>query len=234
MSKKLLSALLVGTVLTLSSAAHAATSDVFTGVDIAHNSWYAYLGGVTALSGQDISTQEGWLARVAGGYGQYDYNKPLVGNIDGDVGNVDLMVGYGMPISGGKVSAYLGANWTDHDLSPNDPANDARGSKLGVKGQLEAFFSPMDHVSGDAMASYSTAFSTYWSHFNLGYNFGGFAVGPEVGLNGNDEYNEFRYGAEVNAIDLGFASVALHGGIVASNRNGGDGGYGGIGFNRRF
>jgi hypothetical protein len=234
MAKKLLSALAISAALTLSATAHAASTNVFTGVDFAHDSWYAYLGGVTALQGQDILSQSGFLGRASVGYGQYDYNKPGTGNIDGDVTDLDLMVGYGENFSGGRVSGYIGGDWINHDLSPDDPLADADGSRFGLKGQLEVWFSPADHFQGSALGSYSTAFDTYWSHFDVGYNFGAVTIGPEVGLIGNDDYNEFRYGAQVGGIDLGFASTALHAGVANSNRSGGDGGYGAVSFARNF
>lgn len=234
MSKKILSALLVGTVLSISTVAHSASTDVFLGADVAHNSWFAYVGGVSALQGQDIATQSGFLARLAGGYGQYHYNRPGTSSVDGDVGDGNLMVGYGSPFSGGHVAAYIGGDWTDHHLSPNDPLNKARGTRGGVKGQLEFTFSPMDHITGGAMGSYSTAFQSYWSRVNVGYNFGSVTVGPEIGFNGDKSYDEIRYGAQLGDIDLGFATTSIHGGYVNSNRHGGDGAYGAVGFSRRF
>lgn len=234
MSKKFLSALLVGTALTLSTLAHASSTQVITGVDVSHNSWYAYLGGVTALSGQDIATQAGWLARLTGGYGQYRYGRTGLSSVDGDVVDGDLMIGYGMPITNGHVAAYLGGDWTNQNLSPNDPLNSVHGSEGGVKGQLELSVSPVEHVGLGAVGSYSTAFQTYWSRLHAGYNFGAFSIGPEVGFQGNKEYNNARYGAQISDIDLGFAQTSLHAGYVSSNRNGGDGGYGEINFAKRF
>jgi hypothetical protein len=234
MSKKILSALLVGTVLTISTAAHATSTSVFTGVDVAHNSWFAYVGGVTALQGQDITTQAGFLARLAGGYGQYHYNRPFTTSVDGDVGDGNLMVGYGSPFSGGHIAGYIGGDWTDHHLSPNDTLNKTRGTRGGAMGQLELNFSPADHFNGNVLGSYSTAFNTYWSRADVGYNFGSVTVGPEIGFSGDKSYDEIRYGAHLSAIDLGFATAGLHGGWVNSNRRGGDGGYGDVGFSRRF
>ena len=237
MSKKILSALLVGTALTISSLAHAASTDVFTGVDVAHDSWFAYVGGVTALQGQDIATQSGFLARLAGGYGQYNYNKPGTGNIDGDVGNANLMVGYANVFQGGRVTGYVGLDWIDHSISPNDPLNSANGGRLGAKGQLEFTFNPVDHIDVNAIGTYSTAFRTYWSRFEVGYNFGPVSVGPEIGFAGNEEYNDVRYGAQLSTLALGFATAALQGGWVNGHRNGtndGNGGYGAVGFSRRF
>ncbi len=234
MSKKLVSALVIGAALALSAPAHAASTLVFTGADGGPHSWWVYLGGVTALQGQDIATQPGFLARLAGGYGQYSYHRPGLSGVDGNVGEGDLMVGYGMPFANGHVAAYIGGDWIDHSLSPSDPKNGAHGSEGGLKGQLEANFHPMDHILANAMGSYSTAFRTYWTREDVDYNFGAFSLGPEVGFEGNKEFNSFRYGARLGDIDLGFADVALHAGGTTSNRNGGDGVYGNIGFSKRF
>ncbi|TAL39348.1 MAG: cellulose biosynthesis protein BcsS [Alphaproteobacteria bacterium] len=235
MKNKILSALLVGTILALAAPAQAATTIVFTGVDVAHNSWSAYLGGVTALSGQDITSQDGWLARAAIGYGEYDYDRPgILSDVDGDYTDGDLMIGYGHSFGNGRVSAYLGGNYQHHDLSPDDPLNEVEGGEGGVKGQLEFRLAPVDHVTVNAIGSYSTAFENYWSRLDVGYNFGGFSVGPEVGLYGNDEFNAARFGGQIRDIDLGFAAMDLHGGWVNSNRRDGDGGYGALGFSKLF
>jgi hypothetical protein len=235
MSKKLVSALVIGAALALAAPAHASSTLVFTGVDVAQRSWWAYLGGVTALQGQDIATQPGLLARISGGYGQYSYTRKGLSGVDGDMGDVDLMLGYSMPLSNvGKVTGFIGGDWADHSLSPSDPLNSVHGSEGGLKGQLEFAFHPMDHIEANAMGSYSTAFRTYWSREDIDYNFGAFSIGPEVGFEGNKEYNSIRYGARIGDIDLGFADVALHAGGVSSNRGGGDGAYGNIGFSKRF
>jgi hypothetical protein len=236
MKNKILSALLVGTVLALAAPAQAASTIVFTGVDVANNSWHAYLGGVTALSGQDITTQDGWLARVAAGYGEYEYGRPgILSDVDGDGTTVDLMAGYGFNLGqGARASVYLGGNYQHHDLSPDDPLNEVEGGEGGVKGQLEFRFAPVDHVGVNAIGSYSTAFDTYWSRLDVGYNFGGFSVGPEVSFFGNEEFNAHRFGARVGDIDFGFANLALHGGWANSDREDGDGGYGGLDFSKLF
>lgn len=235
MSKKLLSTFLVGTVLAIAAPAQAATTDVWAGANVAHNSWFAYVGGATALQGQDILTQPGFLARLSGGYGQYSYGRTGLSDVDGDVGQADLMLGYGVPFAGGHASAYVGGDWIDQKLSPNDPNNSAHGSEGGLKLQLEATdLKPMDHIVANGLANYSTAFRSYWSHFDVGYSFGNFSLGPEIGFMGNKEYNEVRYGGKVGDIDVGFADTSLHVGYVASNRNGSDGAYGEIGFNKNF
>lgn len=234
MKNKILSALLVGTVLALAAPANAASTIVFTGVDVANNSWHAYLGGVTALSGQDITSQDGWLARAGVGYGEYEYGRGILSDVDGDMTTGDLMIGYGHSFANGRVSAYLGGNYQHHDISPNDPLNEVEGSEGGVKGQLELRFSPVNNVGVNAIGSYSTAFDTYWTRLDIGYNFGGFSVGPEVSFSGNEEYNSTRFGGRIGDIDLGFANVALHGGWVNSNREDADGGYGALDFSKLF
>ena len=72
-------ALVLATVMMVGSGvSEAGRTGVWTGVDLSPDSWYAYLGAVTALSGQDITTQGGWLLRGSVGYGKYDYLAPAV------------------------------------------------------------------------------------------------------------------------------------------------------------
>lgn len=242
MKNKILSALLAGTVLALTVPAHADTTQVFTSFSAQKHAWYVHAGGVTALSGENISSQDGWLARLGVGYGEYSYTTvapgfPLVPiDIDGQVYDGDLMIGYQHFVdSKTRLSAYLGGNWENQDLDPSDPnGTHVEGSRGGVKGQLEIWSMLTDKVPFTAIGAYSSAFRTYWTTTSVGYDFGGFTVGPEVGFQGNRGYNEFRYGAAISDIDVGFAKTKLIVGGEHNTRRDASGMFGSIGFSRNF
>jgi len=237
MLKKILPLAAIIGALTFSTVAKAESTSVFTGFDAKKNSYYLYAGGVTALQGQDILTQDGFLVRGMLGFGQYTYKTVAVpgGSVDGDVYDADLMLGYGHFFDGGSISVYLGPNYENQDLSPNDASNSANGDKVGAKGQLELTINPVANISAGAIGAYSTAYRTYWSQLHAEYDFCSFKLGPEVSFLGNKEYDQQRYGAALRDIDVGFAKTKLYVGWANSDgANSDDSIYGGIGFSRAF
>jgi len=236
MKKSLVSALLAGLLLATPLSSQAATSKAWTGVDFGPDSYFVYLGGVTGLSSQDIHTQDGWLLRGSVGFGNYDYDTVAVpgGNVDSDVRQGDVMVGYGHNFSNGRISAYLGGEIQNHDPSPNDPNNSVDGTQGGVKGQLELEAKPAQDVELWLVGNYSTSFDSYWTHGFVGYDFGPVTIGPELGFTGNEEYNQVRYGVSAGGLDLGFVDARAYAGYANTNGQGDDGMYGGVSFGKAF
>jgi hypothetical protein len=237
LKRNIIPAVVLAAVMTVGSGtSEAGRTGVWTGVDFAPDSWYTYLGAVTALSGQDITTQDGWLLRGSVGYGEYDYQTTAVagGEVDADTRAFDLTIGYANFFDRGSVKAYLGGDIINHDDSPDNPNSEVDGTQGGVKGLLELDLKPMDRVGLGAMGSYSTAFDTYWSRFTANYDFGAFALGPEVLFLGNEDYNQSRFGAAISGIDVGFANIRLYGGHASTRGRGDDGAYGGIAFGGDF
>lgn len=237
MQKNKIMAALVAIVLAgVPASAKAENVGIWTGVDFGPDSYFAYLGGVAGIMGQDISTQSGFLARIAGGYGQYDYNTVAVvgGNVDGDVAQGDLMIGYRSVFPSGNLSVFVGGEYQNHDQSPRDLGNSVDGSEGGVKGLAELSLNLVSQLDFNGIGSYSTAFDSYWSLATLGWNFGPVTIGPEVRFLGNEEFDQIRYGGQAGNIDLGFANVSIYGGYASTRGRGDDGAYGGIGFGKRF
>lgn len=236
MKNKILSLLLAGTIISAAATAQAGSTGVWTGFDISPDSYFIYLGAMTALQGQDIQSQDGWLLRGDAGYGEYDYDTVAVpgGNVDGDVSTGDILVGYRHFFPAGYVTGFLGGDIQHHNISPNDPGNSVDGSEGGVKGALELFASPAANIEIQALGNYSTAFDSYWSRLTVGYNFGPVTIGPEVRFLGNEEFHQVRYGASISGFDIGFANVSINGGYANTSDRGDDGAYGGIGFGANF
>ena len=229
----LLAALLAAPV----SSAQAAGSKVWTGVDFGPKSYYTYVGGVTGLTGQNILNQDGWLLRASAGYGQYNYDTVAVagGNVDGKVKDGDLMLGYGHEITNGRITGYIGAETQDQNLSPNDVNDAVRGAAAGLKAQAELELKPVDKVSANVVGSYSTAFRTYWTHGDVGYDLGYVTVGPEVGFIGNSAYNQSRFGGALSNIKLcDFAKAKVYAGYADTQGLGASGAYGGLGLSANF
>ncbi|NBX04075.1 MAG: cellulose biosynthesis protein BcsS [Alphaproteobacteria bacterium] len=230
--------LLTSAIALASTAAHAESTLVFTGASFTEDSYYTYLGGVTALN-HDLG-KDGFLVRASGAWGEYSYDRTGTTSVDGDVGAGDLMVGYqhffaaANAFKGGRVTLYVGGDYQNHDLNTVDTLNPVRGSEGGLKGQADLSLNLIDKVSLDLNGSYSGAFNTYWSKAQLGYDINGIKVGPEASFLGSESYDQQRYGAFVKGIDLGVAKLGGSAGYADSIRRGNDGAYGEVGLSFTF
>jgi hypothetical protein len=212
-------------VLTMTAAAKAERTLLFTGGSFTENSFYAHVGGVHAFSG-DLK-KDGFLLRATGAFGGYDYDRPGTTSVDGDVYAFDLMGGYQFFAQNNRFSFYVGGDYQNHDLSPNDVGNPVRGDEFGVKAQAEASLHFTPQLSLDVIGSYSSAFDTYWSKLQPGYHFGKVVAGPKASFMGSESYDQQRYGVFVKDIMLGNAlSLGASAGYAETEGRGEDGAYG--------
>ncbi len=235
-------------ILSLSQVPHAAAVDVneanittanslvyFSGTNIKERANYSYAGIVYALNG-DLS-REGLLLRGVFGLGEYEYDTLGVvgGEVEGDLTQFDITIGYQMYRDQTRLSGYIGVNYQDHDLDPQDLANSTRGDELGLIVQAEIETTLSHSLLASIITNFSTANDSYWSRVRLGRKFDRFTIGPEFLAMGNEEYDGQRYGVFINGIDLGFANIGVSGGFADVNGTQGDSSaYGSIGFSKTF
>ncbi|HWV81646.1 MAG TPA: cellulose biosynthesis protein BcsS [Hyphomicrobiaceae bacterium] len=216
----------------------------YTGADFAKDSFYSYSGAVISLQ-RDLS-RSGFVFQGFAGYGSYEYDSTVPGGkVDGDVTQLAAMLGYLWVRQGAAVGLYIGADYHDHDLTPNDPTNSVRGDEVGfrVGGDIR-LYGPQHYFSLEGY--YSTAFDTYWSRARVGMNLGRFIIGPEASADGNDGYDAQRLGAfAMFKLDIfgprNPAELTIHGGYqfvdddnnsFRASSSGGEGAY--AGFNLSF
>jgi hypothetical protein len=208
----------------LGSAARAQDSTLLSvGVDGRDRSYYTFLLARHHLAGN--FADDGFLIRGLGLLGEYEYNSNAVagGEVDGDVAAFDAMVGYQKGVGGLFLRGYVGVDYEDHDLSPDNVIDTNRGSDFGLKvlGELESdYVSP--HYVG-LIGSYGTAKERYWLRLRGGYNFEGYIVGPEGLLTGNEESDERRLGAFLTVTRLGPIGVSVSAGYSDTDDNRGGG-----------
>lgn len=231
--------LLAGVALTLlSNTAEARSTQIFAGTSLTEDSHYTYIGGITALN-SDLD-KDGFLARALIGAGGYDYSRSPAPSIDGDITSGDLMVGYQKflaqnALTASRLTFLVGIDYQNHDLSPNDPANDVNGSETGLKGQIESQFKPSASTQLDIAGSYSTAYDTYWIRTQFGCDALGVNIGPELTFLGNEAFDQQRYGAFVNKITLvNSLDLGISAGYSDSSRRGDNGLYGEVGLSYSF
>jgi Cellulose biosynthesis protein BcsS len=174
---------------------------VFSGSDYKESSNFSYIGAVHAFNG-NLGT-DGFLVRIFGGFGNYEYDTPAVlgGNVDTDLFAGDLTIGYQTFGSGLRLSGYIGASYENHDRSPEDPGNVVQGDEVGFKGILELETLENSPIYVGAIAGYSTGFDSYWARGRMGANVGrGIVIGPEIIGLGNEGFDQIRYGAFISGL----------------------------------
>ncbi|MEL6422944.1 MAG: cellulose biosynthesis protein BcsS [Pseudomonadota bacterium] len=200
----------------LSTAASAQSTYVFSSFDTTDTADIGFIGGVMAVNG-DINA-DGVLLRLSGLHGTYSYALGA-GENDVDVTAVDAMVGYQTFRDGLRLSGYIGVEHRDSDLALVDPNNPTQGDEVGAKVQLELATTAGTPLYLSLIGSYSTAFDTYWTRGRVGYDFGGFVIGPELMALGDEGFDQIRYGGFVDIQIPGMRNVAigLSGGGVDSD-----------------
>ena len=216
----------------------------FSGSDWSKDASYFYSGLIFALN-RDLG-RDGIVLRGFAGVPMYEYDSSVPGGVvDGDGVQGDLMIGYLWHRDRVTFSAYVGVEYQDYDLTPDDPTSKVRGSEVGLKvaGDIaSAYGSPLYwNIHG----SYSTAFDTYWARGRIGYDAGRFVIGPEVIAMGNEGFDAHRIGGFVTLrVDLSPSLQSEITGYVGhqfvdddsgtTSTRGGEGTYGGIGFSLVF
>lgn len=213
-------------------AARAETgSFVFAGGDVSEGGFFAYAGGGFRPNG-DIDSS-GWLLRGFVGGGSYEYDAGGATDAQDDLVTLDLMVGGQSVGERTRIAGYIGANFQDHSIS-DDPFNDMDGDEWGVKGQVEVYSEPSPNTMFLGILSYSTANETYFGLGRAGWRLGdgGVFVGPEVGLGGNERYDQWRAGVHVTGFKVG--PLGLGGSVGYGDSDDEDGVYGSIGLTMRY
>lgn len=230
-------ATLVFGALCITTPAYADSTATWAGVDVTDDSSFVYLGGFHALNG-DLDL-DGYLIRASVGYGDFDYNTVAVTGlgVDGDAFAADLMGGYQHYFWDNtfRFSGFVGIDYQNVDVSPNDPGNTATGSETGVKGLLDLTAMLSENVDMNANVSYSTAFETYYGSATVGYDFGPLTLGPEITFLGNEEYDQQRFGARVSDINVGNVfGLSLNAGHAEGSGTADDSFYAGLTIDRSF
>jgi hypothetical protein len=205
----------------------AQTGIALAGVEAGNDAQYAYLGTVLPLPGQALG--QGWAQRYWLDYTGYIYEKGPGQEIDARVGGVEAALGYTGSSAAGWWGVYLGARYGETRLSPEDPGNEESGAQFSGKLQIEgeAALSPTWRING--IANHLIGLSSYWSRLQLQTRLDNqLLVGPELIVQGDNNYSLYKLGVFVGGIKLG-RDAALTVKAGASNQDSGStGAYAGV------
>jgi hypothetical protein len=196
----------------------------------------SFAGGYVgfAISPQRNLWADGVVLRVAAVGGSYDYNGAIpFNNLHVTIIAGEAMVGYRIAVDSTKtrwLTGYIGANAESHDQL--DPAATIRGSRGGLKGLVEYGGPIVPNLNLFALATYSTAFDSYFAMGRLQYGIArAVQFGPELSTSGSIAYSDVRAGAAVT-FDTNFGSLSFAGGYLWNTRSTGisgkDGFYGNV------
>jgi hypothetical protein len=166
------------------------------GFDAAPQSLYWYSEGVVALN-RDIG-RDGFLLRSYGSLAVYQYPSPLEGrgNIDGQLWQLDVMPGYQIVRGASTLGGFVGFDYQESSLEPDDPTNPQRGTATGVKLEGHYYFDDATQPYDISLVGeYSTAFATYYAELRLGARvWDKLFVGPALEVDGATGYDAQRLG----------------------------------------
>ena len=201
------------------------TWEIWGGADVNANSWSAYSGTTTALSG--FLETDGWRLRIGDGYGTYSYESDG-STIRGHVGFGELLLGYQHQLGSLTLKGFVGAAAEAHTLSPFDTETTVVGTDYGVKTALESWWEITPEVWTSLDLSWSSVHGgTYAAHARAGYRIEPeLSLGMEASANGNSEYDGGRVGALVRFAWPGGETSASAGASI--DRSGELGGYGAL------
>lgn len=205
----------------------------WTGFDITGSSYAVYGGAFTALSGQDVFSEEGWLLRGTFGGGEYSFDLDSGEEVDVVAYSADVAIGRSLFFNNGSASFYTGIGAVRTERSSIDPGNNFTETDPSLRLSADIYLSPLKDTTVLALGSYSTDADAYWTHAAASYNFGPFALGPTVGIAGDNDYQQLRFGATISNIDVKFATAHINSGYVRDQDNKGSGFFG-MGIGRTF
>lgn len=207
---------------------------VFSGTDFnSFNSRFGFVGTTIAPWGLDTT---GFRAGGFSGLGSYTYQTNDGTKGGGKFVTTDAMIGWAVASANSNTKLMVGANFQDHKLDSPDPTNPVQGAKTGFKGQIDTYINPTPSTMLFGLASYSTAFQTYFTEAKAGIALSddrGVFVGPQFIALGNARFDQWRVGLHLTGVRFGYLEIDLAGGFLRDSGSG-NGAYGTIGGSFRF
>ncbi len=177
----------------------------FAGSDVSSKGSFSTIAGVIApLPIADSDIGNGWVARMVGFAGRYEY-KSGTNTIQARGVSGGLALGYVESGEKGWWGAYMGPNMSYNKLSPDDVSNKSRGRQWALDTQIGGERSLTKDFKLNGSISYQFFNNNnFWSRvrplMRLEDNI---FIGPEFVYQGDNSYRAGQIGAVVTGFDLG-------------------------------
>ena len=183
---------------------HQARLLVFSNADIWREGGFGYGGVVWAPDGLD---RQGPVLKLVFGGGTYRYLSGALGNteVQGHELAAAVLPGWRFVRDNLTVTVFLGYDFQQHRLTPDDPSAGLRGNYHGVRTGFELWYQPTPWSMIAADGSISTIGPGYNIRLATGVRaFEAFYVGPEVQAFGADSnYRQARAGLHITGLRTG-------------------------------
>jgi hypothetical protein len=177
---------------------------VFSTADFWHQGGFTHGGVLWAANGLD---RDGPVLKLMFGGGLYHYTSGALGNVDvaGRELAASALPGWRFVRDRFTFTVFLGYDFQQHRLTPDDVSAGLRGSYHGVRTGFELWWQPTDATMVAADASVSTIGPGYNARLAAGLRaFDAFYIGPEVQAFGfDDNYRQFRAGVHITGFRTG-------------------------------
>jgi len=177
---------------------------LFATSDLWRQGGFSYGGALWALNGLD---RDGPVLKLMFGGGLYHYNSGALGNIEvaGREFAASVLPGWRFVHDNLFVTVFLGYDFQNHRLTPDDVSAGLRGSYNGLRTGFELWWQPTVSTMVAADASVSTIGPGYNVRLAAGVRaFDSFYFGPEIQAFGaDDNYRQFRAGVHVTGFRTG-------------------------------
>jgi hypothetical protein len=207
---------------------------LFSSTDLWRQGGFAHGGLLWAPSGLD---HEGLVLKLMAGGGIYHYTSGALANTDvrGDQFSGSVQPGYRFIHDGLIVTYFLGYDFQQHRLTPDDPSAGLRGGYVGLRTGFELWYQPTAATMIAADGSISTIGTSYNARIAAGLRaFDRFYVGPEIeGFAADSNYRQLRAGLQITGLRIGDFEWSMGAGWATDSDNR-SGAYGKLGaFTRR-
>jgi hypothetical protein len=184
-----------------------------------HGSLFASLSGTMAPAG--TLSESGARIRIEANAGRYSYRSDAVGPVNATRMQGAALAGYSFVWSQATLSAYAGIDLQNDTQSPVDPNNAVNGNSAGAKFVVEGSTRPSDRTLLTGYASFSSNHDSYYARLQAGYRLTDRVyVGPEIGVLGDDFFNQWRIGAHVTGLAFGPVRVSASAGYLNDSKQG--------------
>jgi hypothetical protein len=167
------------------------------GFDLWRNGGFGH-GGL--LWSPDGLRQEGFTLKLLLGAGTYRYRTGTT-EVTGRQYLASALPGWRFKDGAIELTVFGGLDLQQHQTSPDDPGNAARGLHAGARGGFDLWFEPMPAaLMVTTSVSASTIGKTIWWRGAMGLRAFDLWVGPESVWCGDETYRQLRFGAHVTGL----------------------------------
>jgi hypothetical protein len=205
---------------------------LFSGTDFWRDGAFLYGGVMWSPAGLN---HDGFTLKVLVGGGTYRYQSgALATEIDGQQYVGSVMAGWRFKVDRLEATVFLGPDFQDHKLTPDDPGGRMHGRYFGARAGLDIWYEPTPALMAAVNASASTVGSEYSLRGAFGFRLlDRLYVGPEAETLGCVGFREVRFGLHATGLKFGAFEWSAGGGWAdASDHRAGA--YGHIGVLARY